>query len=94
MPPGATRFCSRQAWRKQVAYASQFESPSDRAYRGQAKIKSRLIGNCDPDDWELPPKPRWMRWGTYNRHVQQFESYEDIIEQHTFGVLARLLNRG
>jgi hypothetical protein len=80
MPLGATRFCSRQAWRKQVAYASQFESASDRASRGQATIKSRLIGNCDPDDWELPPKPRWMRWGTYNRHVQRFESYDSIID--------------
>ena len=75
----AERFCSRQAWRKQVAYASQFESPKDRAYRGQAKIKSRRIGNCDPDDRELPPKPKWQRWSTYNRHVQQFERYEDII---------------
>jgi hypothetical protein len=27
--------------------------------------------------------------GTYNRRVQQFESYEDIIEEHTCGVLAR-----
>jgi hypothetical protein len=94
MPPGATRFCSRQAWRKQVAYASQFESPKDRAYRGQAKIKSRLIGNCDPDDWALPPKPKWMRWDTYKRDVQRFECYEDVIEQHAFGTLARLLNRG
>ena len=25
-------------------------------------------------------------YGTDNRHVQQFESYEDIIEQHSFGV--------
>jgi hypothetical protein len=64
-----------------------------RHHRGQARIKSRLIGNCDPDDWELPPKPKWQRWSTYNRHVQQFESYEDIVEQQTFGVLARLLNR-
>ena len=63
--------------------AALFESPADLAYRGQAKIKSRLIGNCDPDDWELPPKPRWMRWGTYNRHVQRFERYDDTIEEHT-----------
>ena len=26
MPSGARQFCSRQAWRKQVAYASQFAS--------------------------------------------------------------------
>ena len=94
MPPGARHFCSRQAWRKQVAYASQFASPVDRAYRGQAKIKSRLIGSKNPDARDLPPKPKWMRWGTYNRHVQRFNEYEDVVEENTFGQLARLLNRG
>src|SRR5262245_37487887 len=29
MPPGAERFCSRQAWGKQVAYASQFAGPDN-----------------------------------------------------------------
>ena len=91
---GATRFCSRQAWRKQVAYACQFASPVDRAYRGQAKIKSRLIGNRDPDDWELPPKPKWMRWRTYQQHVQRFEWYEDVIEEGTFRQLVRMGIRG
>ena len=28
MPPGAYRFCSRQAWGRQVAYASQFADPT------------------------------------------------------------------
>jgi hypothetical protein len=26
---------------------------------------------CDPDEWDLPPKPKWMRWHTYNRYVEQ-----------------------
>jgi hypothetical protein len=30
----------------------------------EGKIKSRLIGNPNPDEWDLPPKPRWMRWRT------------------------------
>ena len=94
MPSGARQFCSRQAWRKQVAYASQFESPAGRARCGREKIKFRLLGNCDADDWDLPPKPKLMRWRTYNQHVQRFESYEDVIEEQTFGVLARLMNRG
>ena len=93
MPPGARHFCSRQAWRKQVAYASQFASPVDRAYRGQAKIKSRLIGSKNPDAWDLPPKPKWMRWGTYDRHVQRFNEYEDVVEENAFGQLARLLTK-
>jgi len=94
MPPGATRFCSRQAWRKQVAYATQFASPVDRAYRGQSKIKSRLIGNHDLDEWELPPKPKWMRWRTYQQHVQRFEGYENVIEEDGFRRLVRMGIRG
>jgi hypothetical protein len=31
MPPGANRFCSRQAWGRRVAYASQFLDPDNRA---------------------------------------------------------------
>jgi hypothetical protein len=93
MPRGANRFASRQAWRGKVAYASQFESPSDRAQRGQAKIKSRLIRDNDPDAWDLPPKPRWMRWSTYKRHVERFEAYGEVVEEAIFGQLARLLSR-
>src|ERR1051326_6183525 len=31
MPPGARRFASREAWRRQVAYSSQFQTRCDRA---------------------------------------------------------------
>jgi hypothetical protein len=72
-PPGADRFCSRQAWGRQVAYSSQFQDATNRAHLGKARIKSRLIGSLDPDEWELPPKPKWMRWKTYNRHVERFD---------------------
>jgi hypothetical protein len=61
-PPGASRFCSRQEWgRWVVAYRSQFLDADNRAHAGKAKIKSRLIGDCDPNEWDLPPKPKWMR---------------------------------
>ncbi|MGO8841304.1 MAG: hypothetical protein ACLQF1_09295, partial [Methyloceanibacter sp.] len=91
MPAGARRFCSRQTWGRRVAYASQFGTPVDRAHLGQAKIKSRLIGNCDPDEWDLPPKPKWMRWRTYNRFEQKFDKYEDALNEGTFALLARLM---
>jgi hypothetical protein len=46
-PPGARQFASRQFWGRQVAYASQFETPSDRVWRGKAKIKARLIAAAE-----------------------------------------------
>jgi hypothetical protein len=79
MPPGARQFCSRQAWGKRVvAYRSQFLSVYDRGHAGKAKIKARLIGDLDPDAWDLPPKPKWMRWRTYNRLAERFDAYDDM----------------
>jgi hypothetical protein len=52
-PAGATRFCSRQTWGRQVAYQSQFNDPTNRAHAGIARIKSRLIADLDPDEWDL-----------------------------------------
>lgn len=76
-PPGADRFLSRQAWGRQVAYRSQFQGASDRAYLGKERIKARLIGDLDPTEWDLPPKPKWMRWKTYNRYIERFDDYEE-----------------
>jgi hypothetical protein len=95
-PPGAKEFCTRHAWGRQVAYRSQFQSIYDRGHAGKAKIKARLIGDLDPDDWELPPKPKWMRWRTYNRLAERFEAYDDMTypDDSTLPALvARLMRR-
>ena len=89
MPPGAGRFTSRQAWPGQVAYSSQFMTADERAHHGKAKIKSRLIGSLDPDEWELPPKPKWMRWRTYNRYVKRFDAYEAILDEGVLELVAK-----
>ncbi len=78
--PGARHFASRHAWRGQVAYKSQFETPTDRAHRGQDKIKQRLIGNTESTGWNFPEKPKWMRWHTYNRHVEKYEAYDLTLD--------------
>jgi hypothetical protein len=91
-PPGARDFACRQRWRRQVAYASQFLGRDGRAHQGQAKIKSRLcsIGGFDPDEWDLPPKPKWMRWRTYNRAAEKFDYYEAILDAGIFALVAKL----
>jgi hypothetical protein len=91
-PPGAGRFCSRRAWGRRVAYASQFLDRDSRAHYGQSRINSRLcsIGQFDPADWKFPPKPRWMRWKTYNRYEEKFDNYEQILDDSLFGKLGGL----
>ena len=91
--PGANRFCSRQARARRVAYASQSFDPDNRAHRGLAKIKSRLIADLDPDEWDLPPKPKGMRWSTYNRYVERYDAYEEILDSGIAELMAKLLSK-
>ncbi len=82
-PPGARYFSCRQEWEGSVAYNSQFSDRIGRAHQGKARINSRLcsIGRFDPDEWEFPPKPKWMRWSTYRRAEEQFDRYEAILDE-------------
>ena len=91
-PPGVTKFLSRQAWGRQVAYASQFLDRDGRAHYGQSKINSRLcsIGKFDPEEWKFPPRPKGMRWKTYNRLEQKFDHYEGILNDGLDGLFAKL----
>jgi hypothetical protein len=60
-----------------LPYASQFKDRIDRAHHGQAKIKSHLcsMGGFEPDEWDFPPKPKWMRWKTAKRFVLATASF-------------------
>jgi hypothetical protein len=90
-PPGANRFRSRQGWGQHVvAYASQFNNTTGRAHLGQARIKSCLTGGHDPDEWDLPPKPKWMRWRTYDRLEGRFDHYEAVLNADCAALVARL----
>ena len=89
-PPGGKQFRCRQGWGRRVAYSSQFLNSVDRAHRGQAKIKARLLADCDLELWELPPKPKWMRWSTYDRYAEKFYRYEEILGEGVDELLAKL----
>jgi hypothetical protein len=66
MPPGASCFASRQAWGRQFAYASQFETPNYRAHLRAHEIHCRLSGEDHSPIYHLlpPPKPRYMHSNT------------------------------
>jgi hypothetical protein len=94
-PSRASSICCRQRWGRQVAYGSQFLDRVNRAHRGKAKINSRLcaIGGFNPDEWDLLPKPKWMRWATYNRAEQKFDQYERMLDEGLVAVAVRLMAR-
>jgi hypothetical protein len=63
---------------------------TNRAHIGQAKIKSRSIADLDPNEWALTPKPKWMRWRTYDRYVERYDAYEAILSYGISELLAKL----
>ncbi len=63
-------------------YVTESPIPSDTP-RMQDKIKARLFGDLNPDEWDLPPKPKRIRWATYKR----------FKDAKLLGVMERLLRR-
>lgn len=94
-PPGATDFACRQRWGRQVAYRSRCSSHVDRLWLGRSRVKSRLcsIGGFNPDDWEFPPKPKWMRLSTYYRAQEKFDRYDVALDHLAFSALSRRFAR-
>ena|SRR5205085_441226 len=91
-PSGVARFYSRQAFGRSVAYRSQFLDPDNRAHHGQNRIKARLLPpGMDPDEWDLPPKPKGMRWRTYQRYVDRFDDLEERLDAEFLVAAARYL---
>ena len=72
LPLGGSRFYSRQAY--QLGYASQREDAMGRAQRQAMKVFRRLEGEGNWRDGP-PPKPKWMRWRTYDRLADRFDYY-------------------
>ena len=66
--------------------------PQSGAHRGKARINTRLcsIGGFDPDEWEFPPKPKWMRWPTYNHAEEKFDRYEAMLDEGIIEFAIRL----
>jgi hypothetical protein len=90
-PGGAPYFASRYAWGRRAAYASQFLDPMGRAWRIKEKVKQRLIGDEDPDEWDLPPKPKGMRLRTYERWEAKYDRAEEALDLHLCWAAARLM---
>ena len=79
-PHGCKVFASQKFWReRRMAYRSQFLAPHNRARQGIKRIEARLGGT--EDDGTLY-KPKWQRWGTFNRYCERLDHYDSVIDAH------------
>ncbi|WP_457091465.1 hypothetical protein [Microvirga sp. P5_D2] len=50
-------------------------------------------GDEDPDEWDLPPKPKGMQWATYERWVARYDAAEEMLDAQLVMATARLMKR-
>ncbi len=81
MPNGGDIFASRQAYR--LKYASQSESPKDRALRKKWKIVKKTDGD------NYPIKPRGMHEKTFERIMNQYWRQEEICLHFLYDYVRR-----
>jgi len=76
-PPGKRFFAGRTSWGDRYAYLSQFCEPGSRAHYMAIKLCDRIGGPGASADWAVPPKPKGMRWRTYERLSEKCQRYLD-----------------
>jgi hypothetical protein len=81
LPNGAFTFASRQTYR--LVYHSQREAPHDRALRRAFKLRGKLGAEGGIGDYV--PKPKWMRWPTYDRKLEEIYAAEKVVDAHLLG---------
>lgn len=91
LPLGGWQFWSRHAYC--LGYACQRESRSDRLMRRARKLHRALGGDGEALGQEAPPKPKGMRWRTYERKVAAWVAAEDRADGAWLESVTPLLRR-
>jgi hypothetical protein len=90
-PLGASCFASRQAWKGRAGYASQSIDAIDLGWNAKRRIAKRL-GSAEPHNYAWPPKPKGMRWATYDRLIERFNAAQKRIDRAFLRHAQALLN--
>ena len=92
LPNGAQRFASRQAMG--LAYQVQRLDPVQKGHARLARAFSKLGASYSNLYEPTPPKPKWMRYKTYDRLVADIKAARKRHRQTTNDVLARIMPLG
>ncbi len=87
LPPGGTIFASREAYR--LGYNSQRETVYDRALRRSRKLRRKLNGDVAIGSYI--EKPKWTRWRTYHRLINQIKAADQIADERLINFAMRFL---
>jgi hypothetical protein len=63
-----------------LKYASQSENSAQRGMQRADRIANRLHdmwGGKTKAEWDFPPKPKRMRWATYQRLLDQYDELQN-----------------
>lgn len=90
LPRGGHQFWSRHAYG--LGYASQRETAMDRASRRGSKLYAAMGGDGHWRDDPLP-KPKWMRWKTYDRKAADLDRLNERFDGAWLAGVSRLLAR-
>ncbi len=71
-------------------HACQREPAHDRALRRAFKL--RKLG-AEGGVGDYVPKPKWMRWPTYDRKVEEIFAAEEVVDAHLRGFVQKLERR-
>ncbi len=89
LPPGASSFACRQAYR--LGYRCQRETPSDRSISRAFALRGKIGGQGGIGDYI--PKPKGMHTRTFDRAMKKIYRAEEIVERHADLLLDRLMKR-
>ena len=91
LPNGGVRFASRRAYG--LAYRSQRVTALDRSHDRQRRIFAKLGEEYESFQQPPPPKPKWMRWRTYDRLCAELAEAEAVHDAVFLAGASRLLAR-
>lgn len=92
LPNGGTRFLSRGQGGYRLAYASQRHGQVDRMHARSRQLYARLRADyCSPSGYGWPPKPKGMRWRTYNEICEKLEAEAYGLNMDLLRVTGRLM---
>lgn len=91
LPNGGSTFAGRLAYG--LGYQSQRGAWTERAWAVIRKVNARL-GEPEAQRLDYPPKPKWMRWRTFNRLCAKRDAAEATLDADLVADGERILSHG